>query len=571
MNWLAFCLMLFVGLQQPRGLAQLPPAAPLLGPEICGKGTYLLKLDGKPAGEEKFEISCRPDGGFSASGHTEFKVPGVASDLNTTLELDKQGLPLSSTAKGTVTGEPFDQSLTIKESTAVLTTANKSREVPYTKGTPLLGGNIFYMMQFVLARYDARQGGRQELTAFPSVKIKLERVARDQIAMAPEKTPEALDRYDVSVGLSPAIVWCDHRGRMVLFAVPSQKFVVVREEYATLVDSFIKLAGASDAEIDYSAPSGAPYTSEEVNVPAKGFSLGGTLLLPKSNKSGKQRFPAVVTITGSGQQTRDERIPLSGLEKYRPFGQIAEALAASGIAVLRVDDRGVGKSGGRDTLEKATTADFADDTRAQIAYLRSRPDIDPDKIALIGHSEGGVIAPMVASSDSKIAAVVLMAGTAKRGDEILTFQYADAIQQDPTTGPDEKKELIEKRRSLLTAVADGRADSTVPEAFKSNWMKLFLSYDPMATIKKVRQPILILQGELDHQVTPDQAAMLEKAARESGNKDVSVRMYPTFNHLFLPSKTGRPDEYGDLSTAQLSDDLLKVITTWLGKRLGASH
>src|SRR5437588_11644111 len=147
---------------------------------------------------------------------------------------------------------------------------------------------------------------------------------------------------------------------------------------------------------DYSAPPNAPFTAEEVTVNAKGFTLAGTLLLPKN---GARPFPAVITITGSGQQTRDEPIPLPGLEKYKPFRQVTETLASRGIAVLRVDDRGVGGSGGRDVLMTATTSDFADDTRAEVAYLRSRPEIDPQRIALIGHSEGGIIAPMVAASD----------------------------------------------------------------------------------------------------------------------------------------------------------------------------
>src|SRR5215212_608013 len=120
---------------------------------------------------------------------------------------------------------------------------------------------------------------------------------------------------------------------------------------------------------DYSAPAGAPFTAEEVTVKANGFTLAGTLLLPKT---GAKPFPAVITITGSGQQTRDEPVPFPGLEKYGLMRQVAETLAARGMAVLRVDDRGVGGSGGRDTLMNATTSGFADDVRAQVAFLRSR-------------------------------------------------------------------------------------------------------------------------------------------------------------------------------------------------------
>jgi len=570
MNLFAPFLAVLVVFQQPPGLAQLPPAPPLLGQSICGKGTLLLKLDGRSVGEEKFEITCRADG-YSATGNTQLNLSGASIELTTTLELDKDGLPRNSSAKGTVSGQPFEQTVTIKEHTAVLTSSSGSREIPYSKGAPLLGGNIFFMMQFVLGLYDTHRGGRQELTAFPATRIRLERVARDQVTLSGEKNQEPLDRYDMSIGLSATTVWCDHFGRIVLFAVPAQKFIAVREEYAAVADSLLNLVRLPETEIDYSAPPGAGYTSEEVVVQAKGFSLGGTLLLPKPDKLGKRRFPAVVTITGSGQQTRDERIPLSGLAKYRPFGQVAEALAASGVAVLRVDDRGVGKSGGRETLEKATTADFADDVRAEVEYLRSRSEIDPGRIALIGHSEGGVIAPMVASTDTKVAAIVLMAGTAKRGDQVLAFQYQDALERDPSINADERLDLVEKRRALLKAVAEGSTDASIPEVFKTAWLKFAISYDPLATIRLVKQPILILQGGLDHQVTPDQAPMLEKAARQAGNKDVTVHLFPTLNHLFLPAKTGAPDEYGDLSTTQLSDDLLKIITSWVDKKLGVGR
>src|SRR5262245_58416932 len=144
------------------------------------------------------------------------------------------------------------------------------------------------------------------------------------------------------------------------------------------------VAQGGNGTIDYSAPPNAPFTAEEVTIQAKGYTLAGTLLLPKS---AKRPLPAVITITGSGIQTRDEPLPIPGLEKYRPMRQIAETLASRGIAVLRVDDRGSGGSGGRETLATATTSSFADDTRAEVAYLRSRSEIDPKRIALAGHSE----------------------------------------------------------------------------------------------------------------------------------------------------------------------------------------
>jgi dienelactone hydrolase len=542
-------------------------AAPvkLLGPAVCGKGTYVLTHAGQSAGRETFEVSCKPDGGYLATGRTELNVGGASSDLVTTLELDKAGLPISSTAKGSINGQPFEQSVSIKDDTAAVITGTKQRELPYAKGTALLGGNIFYMFQFVAAMYDTSRGGVQTISIFPSQTARIERIGQDRVRSSASQNVVSFDRYSITLGLVGLYLWFDQQGRLAVISVPSQSFSAAREEYEGLVDSLTKLlADPASAKIDYTAPPSAPFTAEEVTVQAKGFTLGGTLLLPKT---GKRPFAAAITITGSGQQTRDERLPIPGLEKYRPFGQIAEALAAAGIAVLRVDDRGVGRSNGKDTLAAATSADFADDTRAQIDYLRSRPEIDGNRIALIGHSEGGVIAPMIAATDTRIAAIVLMAGTAKRGDEILTFQYGDALKKDPTISPEALDKMISERRAMLTSIAEGHDDQTTPAAMRSGWMKYFIAYDPLPTIKRVRQPILVLQGGLDHQVTPDQAPMIKKAAHEAGNKDVTVKLYPRLNHLFLPAQTGEPSEYSTLSTTQLGDDVIQPLVEWLKLKL----
>src|SRR5262249_18551645 len=159
---------------------------------------------------------------------------------------------------------------------------------------------------------------------------------------------------------------------------------------------------------------------------------------------------------------------------------------------------------------------FADDVRAQISFLRSRPDIDPKRIALLGHSEGGIIAPMVAATDSQIAAIVLMAGTAKRGDEVIEYQLNYELDNNSSLTLEQREKQRAEQLEGVKTVRDGGDTSKVPALLRSNWMKYFFTYDPLATIRKVRQPILILQGELDRQVTADQAPMIEKAARDAG-------------------------------------------------------
>jgi dienelactone hydrolase len=369
------------------------------------------------------------------------------------------------------------------------------------------------------------------------------------------------------LGLMEAVLWSDTAGHVVMISVPAQHFTAVRDDMTDLVapleDALAK--GGDTGSADYSAPPGAPYTAQEVTVPAGGYVLGGTLLLPKG---GHAPYPAVITITGSGQQDRDEALGIAGLEHFRPFRQIAEALASAGIAVLRVDDRGVGKSTGAETLDSATTSSFAGDTRAQVAYLRTRPEIDPDRIALVGHSEGGVIAPMVAASDPRIAAIVLLAGTAKSGGEVSVEQLTDLLSRDTTKTASERAAILEQQREAVRKVLAGE---DLPGQRYMRWMREYFSYDPLPTMRKVKQPVLILQGGRDRQVPPDHADLLARAAREGGNTDVTEHVFPTLNHLFLPATTGAVSEYSSLEVTSLGADVIDTIRDWLVKHLRPAH
>jgi dienelactone hydrolase len=571
-------LLLAPALLLPRAVAtaqektgdKLPAAAPALSPALCGKAVLLVSVGEQPIGREEYEIQCQPDG-YAASGHTQFKVATTEFDLNTTLTVDKTGEPLTSTAKGTVNGSPVDQAMTVKGATATFRTSENTKEFPFAKGTSLVGGNIFYLFQFLLAHYDAARGGAQQLAIFPDRNAKVERIARDEArpaASAATAPASRFDRYVVTLGSVAITVWLDDRGRLALISVPLQNLIVAREEYAAFAPPLKKIAEAKlkESGFDYSAPPGAAFTAEEVTIPVKDFALAGTLLLPKE---GRKPFPAVITITGSGQQTRDEYLPLAGLEKYRPFRQIAEALAARGIAVLRVDDRGVGKSTGIQSLANATSADFADDVRAQVEYLRHRGDIDPRRIALVGHSEGGMIAPMVAASDPQVAAIVLMAGPGKRGDEIILYQIGSELDGDTKQTDEAKAKARAEQREMIRALSEGRDAPKAPAELKGAWMRYFFTYDPLPTVGKVRQPILILQGALDRQVTAEQADLLEAAARKAGNKDVTKQVYANLNHLFLPAKTGSPSEYNSLSTNTIGDEVINTLTAWLVEKLRA--
>ncbi|HEV8449739.1 MAG TPA: alpha/beta fold hydrolase [Gemmatimonadaceae bacterium] len=308
---------------------------------------------------------------------------------------------------------------------------------------------------------------------------------------------------------------------------------------------------------NYSAPPNAPYVAEDVVVTTSTeLHLAGTLTIPKVRPSGK--VPAVITITGSGPEDRDEQS--GAIPGYRPFRELADTLGRRGIAVLRLDDRGVGASDAGPA--SVTSADFANDIRTGIAYLRSRPEIDGSRIGIVGHSEGGIIAPMIAVGDPKLRGLVLMAGSASKGREIVMDQNRYVIDSVAhLRGPTRDSALAKAGRSVDSLGAQG------------GWLGFFLAYDPTTAARQVKTPVLILQGETDRQVPPAQARLLADAFRAGGNRDVTVRMFPATNHLFLADSSGAFADasgalrYTKLPSLHVRPEVLGAIADWLNDRL----
>jgi uncharacterized protein len=316
-----------------------------------------------------------------------------------------------------------------------------------------------------------------------------------------------------------------------------------------------------------------PYRSEEVaydNIAGHAH-LTGTLTLPE----GKGPFPVVLLITGSGPQDRDETI-----FGHKPFLLWADYLTRRGIAVLRVDDRGMGGSTG--DVAQATTADFAVDVEAGAAFLKSRADIDPHRIGVMGHSEGAVIAPIVASRDPSIAFIVLLAGTGESGEEVLLTQKrlietasgipAAAVTQSGANmrglydavkdAPDQA--TADARLAASWQAIVGKADAPMPQGLHviaSPWIRWFVRYDPRPTLAKVRCPVLAIGGSKDLQVpAAENLAGIKKAL--AGNPDVTIIELPNLNHLLQTSATGQVSEYATIEETT-SPVALKTVGDWL--------
>ena len=356
------------------------------------------------------------------------------------------------------------------------------------------------------------------------------------------------DSAIITLGSVPLHARTDSIGRFLGAVVPSQNLVFERLPGDSPVAAW-RAPGARP--VSYAAPAGAPYTAEDAKLRTpQGLTLAGTLTMP--THAAGLRVPAVVLITGSGAQDRDEGSPL--FPKWRPFRDIADTLSRRGIAVLRLDDRGVGGSdAGPDT---ATTADFADDIRAALAWLRTRPDVDPRRIGLVGHSEGAVIAPMIAATDSTLRALVLIAGTASRGSVVLDAQRRYILSQDTTLTP--------AARDSLMKLANAAADSAYRQP---GWLHFFATYDPLSTARRVHTPTLILQGESDRQVPVSEARTLAAAMRSAGNTHVTLRTFPSMNHLLVQDPSGNPLAYSELKDFNVRKDLLGTLADWLATEM----
>lgn len=326
-----------------------------------------------------------------------------------------------------------------------------------------------------------------------------------------------------------------------------------------------------------------PYDVEDVTFPggAANVELAGTLTIPR----GGGRHPAAILVSGSGPQNRDEEI-----FQHRPFLVLADYLTRRGLVVLRYDDRGVGESTG--DFGAATSADFADDAEAAFRFLRARDDVDPDAIGVIGHSEGGIIAQLLASRLPQLGYVVMIAGPGVPGDSILALQVAalnraaglpDSVVEaraslqrrlmDVALKDVDAATIRKELADVFHAEAPGMSDEQIEaqaRALTSPWMHWFLHYDPRPMLRELQAPILAVIGSKDLQVLPEQnLAATSEALREGGNPDFTVRELDGLNHLLQPAETGLGTEYGQIEVT-MAPAALETIGDWIVTRFGGS-
>ena len=518
-----------------------------------GPATFTIFLKGQQIGREQATLTRTPDGwrimstgqiavGQSTLQNKHFEVRYASDWQPVELRIDaliggrKYGLNTS-----------FGLTTAVNEITSGDTTNSKTDTI---SARALVVPNNFYAAYEALA---ARLLTAEKGAQFPGyvapqaeVPITVEDVANEQVQTAGGAL--AVKRFRLKFqnpGLPVAAdIWVDTRGRLARLELPVISLQVVREELTSSITRFEVAGHPGD---------------EQATIAGNGFNLAATVTRPVGQQQ-KMRLPAVILVAGSGPQDRNELlfgIPI--------FGQIANALADAGYLVVRYDKRGVGQSGGR--AESATLTDYAEDLRAVLAYTVKRPDVDDRRVAVLGHSEGALVAMLAGSKDKRIAALMLVAGVGTTGAELVLEQQQHLLSRSKFSD-EERKQKIELQHKVHEAVLTGKGWEQLPPdiraAAESPWFQSFLKFEPAKVMKDVRQPILILQGSLDTQVAPHQAEKLGELAnaRKKGGA-VQLTIVDGVNHLLVPAQTGEFDEYPDLKDKHVSRKVIETIVEWL--------
>jgi alpha-beta hydrolase superfamily lysophospholipase len=426
-----------------------------------------------------------------------------------------------------------------------------SKEDQITARTVVLPNN-FYASYEALAVHLAASQVDAEIPVYvaPQGEIKVKvRAITAQTLTGPSGTLE-IRRFDLTFN-NPGTplegsVSIDNRARFVRLELPSTGLTVVRDDASSV---------AMRATIARNP------TDVDVSVPANGFNLAGTLTTPPT-VAARLRSPGIVLVGGSGPTDRDETvvgIPI--------FTQLAKALADNGFIVLRYDKRGVGQSGGR--TDTATLSDYADDVVAAVRWLSRRNDVDERKIIVCGHSEGGAVALIAAGREKKIDGVIAIAAPGGTGADLILEQQRHLLDVMKASDAD-KQAKIELQKKIQAAVISGTGWEDIPPEVRKQadvpWFRSLLAFDPAEALGRTKQPLLIVQGDLDTQVAPENAdklAELARARKKAG--PVEAVHIPGINHLLVPATTGEVSEYGALKGTTISPKVSESIVDWVKK------
>jgi uncharacterized protein len=524
--------------------------------------SFVVFMSGRQLGVEQASVTATPEGWvIRGSGRLGQPISRTTNHFET--RYDREWHPLSLEIRVTVRGQLNVTRTTFAggSATSDITEAGEpSHKVDAVSADPVVlpTGAFFSAFEALALRLRTAaipSGVRAYIAARGEFPIRVVRSGLERIRTTDRTI--AAKRFDLVMdepgGAVEAELWVDEASRMLRFRVPAQGIEVAREDVSTVTARVEKMGRPND---------------EEIQVPAYGFNLAGTLSKPAAAPVSLSRrdakafaLPAVVLVPGPGAVDRDETVAGVSL-----FAQLANALADAGFAVVRYDKRGIGQSGGRD--ESATISDYADDARAVVKYLRKRQDIDPRRIALVGHGEGGFGA-MLAAADAKddVVALVLLAVPGTTGADLVMEQQLHIL--DRLGLPDsEKQARIELQERIHHAAISGQGWDSIPEGYRNQadtaWFRSLLEFDPAKVMAKVRQPVFVLQAERDREVVARHAQLLLDAAKARKKAPPAALVtIDGVNHLLVPAITGETDEYAALPDTNVSPKASGGLVLWL--------
>ncbi len=535
------------------------PAAAQQAAPVTHTSGFTIFLQGAPIGRE--DVTTREDAnGLVITAQARRSPPAITASGTLEIRYAADGSPQSVLLESTNDGQLLRLRTRFADGNAI--SEGNQGTAPITKTdkiTPnvVLLPNGFFGPHVALARRLARLDAGSELRAYipPYAEVGIQISAVNTQRIQTGSSTLEVRTYELLFanpnGILNMTLSVDESGGLVSVRIPAQQLDIVRDD----------VSSATTRTQTHTNPGDEPVT-----IPASGFNLGATLTRPAARAGAPARLPAVILLPGSGVGDRD------GVAAGVPtMGQLAGAIADAGFVAVRFDKRGYGQSGGR--AESATLNDFAEDGLAVMKWLTSRKDIDPKRIAVIGHSEGAWVALLAAAREKKLAAVAAIAAPSVTGSELVLEQQQHVLDRMNATAAD-RQAKVELQTKINAAVISGRGWEAVPPDVKRQadtpWFQSLLTFDPAKVIKDVRQPILFVHGELDKQVPVSHVDRISDLARkQSKSKSVSVVTVKGVNHLLVPAVTGEVDEYATLTDRNISKDVSSAITDWLTKTFAA--
>lgn len=542
-------------------LLAAPAPAPAQATQADGNTQFLVFFRSQPVGREEVVVLKLQDG-WVVRGTSRLGQPIDITSRVAEVHYDLEWRPRSLQIDSIVRGQDVSVKTTFANGRASNAIAIQGKVLP--KEDPVAADavvlpNAFLGSYAALAR---RLQGKAAGAELPGYIAPQGEITIRVVTVVPERieTPKQVikvTRYGLIFANPPPAgdlllnLWADENGNLIRFQIPAQSIEVARED----------IASAAARTSAFSLPG-----DETVTIPALGFNLGATITRPKAAAAA----PALILIGGSGPTDRDETV--AGIPV---FGQLAQHLVDAGFVVVRYDKRGVGQSGGRS--ESATLADYAEDARSVLNWLERQKGVDKDRIGVIGHSEGALAALLLAGKErGNVKAIALLAGPSTNGATVVLEQQKLLLSKMPIDDA-QRAEKVALQERINAAVIKGTGWNDLPEAARrvadTPWFYSFLTFDPQKAMNDTRQPVLIVQGELDTQVLPYHADKLAELARARRTKAmVEVVKVPGVNHLLVPAKTGDVSEYGSLgSDAKVSTHVTSAIAEFMTKALATSR